>query len=196
MIKRLFPLVLMTFLAVLAGCAAREELVAKSAAVPAGVDLSGQWQLRADDQDTVRRIDAAELKAAGGEQGTILVPRKRPSRAERKSASGAQVHVFLETGKSLKLTQTEFGLFVSFDRAIVEEYRFGEKRTVNVGPVMADRVSGWEGQHYVIVTRDKDGAVLTETYRLDAEGDGMIRTITISHDGENQLDVNQVFERL
>jgi hypothetical protein len=104
------------------------------------------------------------------------------------------VHVFLEYGESLKLTQTEHGLFVSFDRAIVEEYRFGEQRMVSVGPIVAERVSGWENGAYVIVTRGKEGAMLFESYRLDAD-DVMIRTVRIVDDGETTLDVLQEFDR-
>jgi len=105
------------------------------------------------------------------------------------------VHVFLEIGSSLKITQTPHALFISFDRAIVEEYRFGEKREISVGPVLADRVSGWEGNSYIIETLDQDGAKLIETYRL-ADGDRrMFRTILIIQNGQSQVDVEQIFDR-
>ena len=109
--------------------------------------------------------------------------------------AGQTVHMFLETGTKLKVTQTPFGLFVSFDRSIVEEYRFGEHRIVNVGPISAERVSGWENDTYVIETLDEDGALLREIYRLDDDGTVMIRTITVTNRDKTQLSVEQVFVR-
>jgi hypothetical protein len=159
---------LLASLLLIAGCAAKEELLTKSAIVPVGVDLSGTWQLRADSQESVR-------------QGL--------------RSDSAAVNVFLETGDSLKLTQTDFGLFVSFDRAVVEEYRFGEKRTVNVGPIEASRVSGWEGHRYVIETLDDDGAKLIDSYGLTPDGGEMLRAFKIVNGGSVEVDVKQVFDR-
>ncbi|MEJ2128567.1 MAG: hypothetical protein P8X81_06940 [Woeseiaceae bacterium] len=184
------PGVLATFL-VVAACAAPDPLPPKSAAVPAGVDLTGLWTLREDSLNTNERIADAERRAAGA--GESLIPKGSQNRS-RRTSDDSQVHVFLESGESLKLTQTEHGLFVSFDRAVVEEYRFGEQRTVNVGPIAADRVSGWEDGAYAIETRDKEGDMLFETYRLDS-ADTMIRTVRIVDDGETTLNVRQVFDR-
>ena len=178
---------------VLSSCAGREPLPAKSGTVPAGVDLSGRWQLRDDSQATNQAISDIEREAAGAGEG--LIPKSTRKTSSRKKSDDTQVHVFLETGEALKITQVEHGLFVSFDRAIVEEYRFGEQRMANVGPVVADRVSGWENGAYVIETRDKEGAMLIETYRLDGQ-DVMIRTIRIVHDDKSKLDVQQVFDRV
>ncbi len=193
MINRSVLTLLITALAILSACVAREELVAKSATVPAGIDLSGLWQLHVDSQDTVKRISEAERKAAGSGDNSILKPDRR---SKGSSSKGTFVHVFLETGKSLKVTQNDFGLFISFDRAIVEEYRFGEKRSISVGPILADRVSGWQGNSYVIETLDEDGAKLTETYRLDDDGSKLIRTILIVHRDAGLLDLQQVFDRV
>jgi hypothetical protein len=178
----------------LSGCATREELIAKSAAVPAGVDLSGQWQLRASSRDSVKRIEDAELKAAGGAEGIRLASSKS-QQSRRRSTDGSLVHVFLETGDALKITQTEYGLFISFDRAIVEEYRFGEKRQISVGEIQADRVSGWQNNHYVIETLDMDEAKLVETYSLDEGDQTLRRTIVIIDNNTRQLDITQVFDR-
>jgi hypothetical protein len=177
---------------VLSSCAGREPLPAKSGTVPAGVDLSGRWQLRADSREANRAISDIEREASGADEG--LIPKRNRTTSSRKKNVDTQVHVFLETGEVLKITQVERGLFVSFDRAIVEEYRFGEQRMANVGPVVADRVSGWENGAYVIETRGKEGAMLIETYRLDGK-DVMIRTIRIIHNDKSKLDVRQVFDR-
>jgi len=196
MINRLFLTIVISLFAILSGCAAREELIAKSAAVPTGIDLSGQWQLHADSQGTVKRISEAELEAAGGKESILLDPERKSQKSRQRSTAGTLVHVFLETGSSLKVTQTLHALFISFDRAVVEEYRFGEKREINVGPVMADRVSGWDGNSYIIETLDKDGAKLIETYRLSDGGEQMFRTILVIHNSQSQVDVEQVFDRL
>jgi hypothetical protein len=181
-------------LLLLGGCASREELIAKSAVTPAGVNLSGQWQLRAASRDTVARIKDAELKAAGGAEGIRLVQTSQ-QRSRRRSTEGSLVHVFLEMGDALKITQTDFGLFISFDRAIVEEYRFGEKRRISVGEIQADRVSGWENNTYIIETLDMDEARLVETYSLDDHGQTLRRKIVVIDDDERQVDVTQVFDR-
>lgn len=182
-------------LVLVAGCAGREELVAKSSVTPQGVDLSGLWSLRPENRDSMRRITEAGRKAAGS--GPAIVP---PRRAEKQASlkrpvDGSPVYVFLETGSTLKVTQTDFGLFISFDRAIVEEYRFGEKREISVGPFVADRVSGWEEDVYVIETLDEDNAKLIETYRLNTNDDSLVRTIMIVRKGEASLDIEQVFDR-
>ena len=150
-----------------AGCSGRELLIAKPAAVPAGVNLSGQWLLR-DTSGTTQRAARETL-----------------------------VYAFYESGKSVKVTQTETGLFISFDRSVVEEYRFGENRAVSVGEISADRVSGWEGDAYVIETLDKDGTKLTDSYRVDSETDVLTRTSVIrTKNDTRQLSLQQVFDRV
>lgn len=175
--------------ALLGACSTQAPLPPKSATVPTGMDLSGQWRLRADSQQSARQITDAERRVTGADES--LVSGRKVS---QRRSSDVQVHVFLETGEDLKLTQTEHGLFVSFNRSVVEEYRFGEQRTVRVGPVEADRVSGWENGAYVIETRDKEGAMLIESYRIDASG-SMIRAIRIVHQGRDELNVKQEFDR-
>lgn len=182
-------------LLLVAGCASREELVAKSAATPAGVDLSGLWSLRPENSDTMRRITEAGRDAAGGRQAIVPSRKAGKQASSEAGADGASVYVFLETGSALKVTQTAFGLFISFDRSVVEEYRFGEKRQISVGPIVAERVSGWEGDGYVIETLDQDGAKLIETYRRNASNDSLVRTILIVKKGNAYLDVEQVFDR-
>jgi hypothetical protein len=96
----------------------------------------------------------------------------------------------------LKITQTPHGLFVSFDRSVVEEYRFREHRLVNVGPIEADRASGWQDGRYVIQTLDSEGALLQETYALEAEGEVLVRTVSVIYNNEEILSLRQAFDRL
>lgn len=192
--KRFATVVVAVSFAFIAGCAAKEVLVAKSA-VAAGNDLTGQWQLREDGQAAAKRIRDAEFAAAGGNEPLVPMENRYSGQSTRGAGGGASVHVFLETGRSLKITQTDYGLFVSFDRAVVEEYRFGENREVRVGPILADRVSGWEGSAYVIETLDDNGAKLVEAYQLQDGGSSLLRKIKIVDKNVTQLSVDQIFDR-
>lgn len=107
----------------------------------------------------------------------------------------ALVRVFLEFGEVLKITQTDHGLFVSFDRAIVEEYRFGEQRRISVGPIEAQRSSGWEGRSYVVETLDNENVRLTERLQLDAKNDVLLRIIEIRRGERSLFRQQQVFAR-
>lgn len=186
-------LALIAFLAIAqVGCAGKEILQQRSAAAPGGMDLSGRWTLREDSRGTNRRLDEAEHAAAGGSDS--IFETERDSRSRRRRAS--LVHVFLESGRDLKITQTDDGLFISFDRAIVEEYRFGEYRSVRVGPVEADRSSGWEQGAYVIETLDDKGSKLYERYQLENSGHLLERQITIFRKGEVELSLVQKFDRV
>lgn len=176
----------------LAACSAREVLVPRSRTAPAGVDLTGLWRLQTEGSN--ERLSNAERRAAN--DGGISIPSpSREQRSQPRANRDSLVHVFLETGAMLKITQTEYGLFISFDRAVVEEYRFGENRLVNVGPVEADRVSGWEGSDYVIETLDMDNNKLVERYALQGDGDVLVRRVSIYRKGELDLSVVQRYER-
>ena len=177
------------FLLFLAACAQPPTLDSKSPVVPQGVDLTGQWVLRDESADTMRQIKEDEQGALGG--GRI-----KDIRRASNSKKGTLLHVFLETGTRLRITQTDSGLFISFDRAIVEEYRFGENRGINVGPVVAVRASGWEDGGYIVETLGEKGNLLVERYRLEDEGQLLLRQISIFKKEELQLSVVQKFDRI
>lgn len=175
---------LVLVLTLAAACAARPELVARSGLVPAGIDLSGRWQLRGEMQ-----------VPATHEPGVRIVSDSKRRRSSRNRDEGVAVRVFLEMGASLKVTQTAHGLFVSFDRAIVEEFTFGEKRIVAVGPIEAQRVSGWEGDRFIVETMDRDGALLTESWRLGDGAATLVRDIAVTRGDREEFSVRQVFDR-
>jgi hypothetical protein len=106
------------------------------------------------------------------------------------------VHVFLEHGRRLKITQTDLAIFISFDRAVVEEFRFGENREVAVGPVVADRVSGWEGDEYVVETLDMNGMKLTERFEFGENRDTLRRTIVLRGKNRESVTLVQEFDRV
>jgi len=176
---------------VLASCAAPTELFSRSATNPAGTDLSGRWQIRTE--------SGAPPARAGQQQQTIQMPRRSSSQrqhTERRQprSEGSDVWIFIETGKALRITQTRDGLFISFDRSVVEEFTFGENRTVSVGPIEAQRVSGWVGPELIVETLDEEGNLLTEVWALDEGGSVLVRDISVTK-GETQLyTVRQVFD--
>lgn len=178
-----------------AGCAARPELQPKSAAVPAGIDFSGQWQLRTESGQPPQRRELGEPGIrVPPEMSTRRQQRQSPSRTSGSRATAA-VSIFLENGESLKITQTESGLFISFDRAIVEEYRFGENRVISVGPIEAQRVSGWQGDRFVIETLDDAGALLAESWELTSDGNVLLRTVSLAQKDKAVYSTAQRFDK-
>ena len=93
------------------------------------------------------------------------------------------------------MTQTEHGLFISFDRSVVEEFRFGENRLVSVGEVEAQRVTGWEGKQLVVETLDRNGMKLTERFQLTNSGDTLHRQITLRSKKLEEETIVQEFDR-
>jgi hypothetical protein len=188
------------FVCLLFACASREILTPKSGAAPAGLDLSGTWRLRQDASAGQRRIDEAIRRTDGVDDRIILRPPDRqdgryPTQSRPQRNAGGLVHVFLENGTTLKVTQTADGLFLSFDRAVVVEYRFGESREVSIGPVIADRVSGWEGREYVAETLDQNSMKLTERFAL-INHHTLQRKIVLRGKNKEQETVVQTFDRI
>ena len=179
-----------------AACGSREVLQGRPANVPVDVDLSGNWLIRPDQSDGWRRLREA-IRATDGIRDRDMYRTQAPGRrgSSNGRAKGGLVFVFLETGESLKVTQTADGLFISFDRAVVEEFRFGENRMVTVGQVEGQRVTGWVDDTLVVETLDRNSMKLTERFRLTEGGDVLERTIVLrSRQGDVET-VRQVFDR-
>jgi len=179
----------MSFL-LLGGCGSSPTLESKSRVVPAGVDLSGNWSLRQGDS-------ALAPGQVGDPEESILLNSKsqRQQRSGGSRTSGASVHVFLELGRSLKITQTPYSLFISYDRSVVEEYTFGENRVISIGPIEAVRVSGWDAESFVVETLDQSSTILFETWSLQEDGAFLVRDIRISRDDKDSFVRRQVFDR-
>ena len=172
----------------LAGCSAAPALISKSAIVPTGVNLSGNWQIR-DGAATMRLPESAD-----SDLHSILTGRQSRTRSSQRS-SGMAAQVFLQFGQSLKITQTDHGLFISYDRSVVREFTFGENRLVTVGPIEARRVSGWEDNTFVVETLDTDGTTLFEHWHLDGAGDVLVRDIRMQKGGKEKFSLTQLFDR-
>jgi len=175
-------------LLLLAACAAKPVLQSRSALVPGAVDFSGFWRIRDD-----HGIAGA---SSGHAVRDRLIPTGRSSRSHGHSGgSKVSVQVFLEYGELLKITQTDFGIFISYDRSVVEEFTFGENRLEKIGPIEAQRVSGWDGRLFVVETLDKGGTKLFESWRLENDNTVLIRDIRISKGEKETFSQRQVFER-
>ena len=177
-------------------CGTPEVLLPRSATVPAGVDLSGQWQMRPESRRGQPRINEAINRTDGVDNQTIM--REMMNRQRRGSSGetkGGLVGIFLKTGDALKITQTEHGIFISFDRSVTREYRFGENRPINIGQADAIRVSGWESNDYVIETLGEKGMKLTDRYSLSADRRRLTRQITLRSKIMEEVTIAQEFDR-
>ena len=112
----------------LAACGSKELLEPRDGTVPAGVDFTGNWQMRAiSPEDRRRMTEAIRQVGAEGEQqqfeesvrGSTSTTQTRSRSRRNRSVGRGLVYVFLEQGRALKITQTEHGLFIRFDRSIV-----------------------------------------------------------------------------
>ena len=196
---RSLPLIAVFAALLLAGCASRERLQTISPRNVQNTDLSGLWSLRGDPGPINARIQRAIRDTDGIRQEQIVQRAKNNAGNARRSsgrARGGLVHVFFENGENLKITQTNSALFISFDRAIVEEYLFGENRLVRVGQAEAQRVSGWVDGDYVIETLDRSGMKLTERYQLAVNGQSLTRRITFRSRAKESVTIMQVFARV
>jgi hypothetical protein len=178
---------ILSFCLLLSACVAPAVLEPPPTAIPAGIDLTGYW--------TLRQIENRDRQAPQPEE--LIIPRAQRATIDRsrKSLPGSAARVFLESGKQLKVTQAESALFVSFDRSVVEEYRFGVLREVSVGPIKAQRSAGWVGDRLVVKTLDEDGALLTETWRLQDQGSALVRQIELMHKDRLLMSATQLFDR-
>ncbi len=183
---RLNSFALLIVLSTMAACASKEVLqpLAYGSVAPDGVDFSGTWVIRENESDGHRSINRA-VSQAGGSKG----------RSSKGKAAAGQVQVFLETGRLLKITQTADGFFVSIDRSVVEEFRFGENRMINVGEIKAQRVSGWDGPVYTVQTLDEKGMKMIDRYWLGDSKDVLLREITFRGRNKDEATVMQYFDR-
>jgi len=181
-------------------CGHNEVLTPFSATPPPGVDFSGTWDIREDDsasqRSIIRAIDETDGVKSTSPAGRDSEMRGKTRQSSRKGRSiSGMAHVFLETGRRLKITQTQHGFFVSIDRSVVEEFRFGEQRIVSVGEIEAQRASGWEGDAYVVETLDKKGMKLIERFWLSEDKNTLNREITFRSRKRETATVTQFFDR-
>lgn len=177
----------------LCGCGSREVLEPRPAVNASGTSIAGNWQRREKAGDIGRQLNQA-IRETAGIARRVIVPldneRRRPQRSK-----GGLAHVFLKDGNNLKITQTPYGIFISFDRSVVEEYRFGENRIITMGQVEAQRVSGWDGDDYVVETLDRNGMKVTERFSPARDGRTLTREIVLRSKNKQEVVVTETFSR-
>lgn len=173
------------------GCAGNVlVLETKSPTTPPGIDLSGRWTLQAESRRP------GQDNVTSGEELILMTRTQRRRHTTRDGGrSGASAHVFLEFGEALKVTQTPYSMFISYDRSVVEEYTFGENRAVSIGPIEARRVSGWEDNAFVVETLDDSKTTLFETWHLESNGAVLVRDIRISKNEEDSFVRRELYDR-
>lgn len=181
-------LLLSALTTIMLGCSSQEVLEPLPANSANAVDFSGNWTLLSDSAAERKIIDAAISGAVRGNNS-----RRRSGSGN--GGNGGLVQVFLETGSELKITQTDEGMFLSFDRSVVEEYRFGENRMISVGAIDAQRVSGWVDDRYVVRSLDKNGMQLTETIWLAGSGNILYREFLFRDDKNREVTAGQTYQR-
>ena len=77
----------------------------------------------------------------------------------------------------------------------MEEFRFGEHRVVSVGEIQAERVSGWQGDEYIVETLDDSGMKLTERFWVSEDGNLLNREITFRSNKNEERALLQLFDR-
>jgi len=173
----------------LSSCSTQATLSTKNAIAPTGVDLSGRWLVRAD--------PGAAGSSMTGDGHVSGIPSARKRRHHRATDSdGETALIFLEYGTSLKITQTPGGLFISYDRSVVEEYRFGENRMIHIGPIEAQRASGWDDTSFVVETLDDSGTTLFEAWHLEDNGNLLVRDIRLYKGDKDRMVRRQLYDRL
>jgi len=185
----------------ISGCAGPQELLQPISPVQVDeIDLAGTWIMLDDVNTMENRIQQAVRQTDGVDESELLrgmmsSSNQDPRRRRRRGSVGGLVHVFLENARRLRISQTDAGLFIAFDRSIVEEYRYGEMRRVSKGGAVAQRASGWEPGGYRIETLGEEGMKLTERYMLQRGGDELVREIVLRSAELDEVTIVQTFER-
>ncbi len=165
---RLLTIVCLTLLA---GCASSLKLPSPSGAFPSEIEFEGDW----------RRVESREEDQM--EPDRLNLPTSREATSRRTSGPrakpGRKVRAFLEYGRQLRVTQLDTAVLISFDRSIVREYRYGEHRMTNVGPIVAERTTGFNGDVLEITTLDDAGGLMKESWRVRRNGRQLERRVTI-----------------
>jgi len=94
------PINLLAVALILSGCAAPEVLEPRSAAVPQGVDLSGNWKIRSNNAADQRRLESAIRNTDSVRDDELFrKPERQTATQSRRSRQGrvrgGLVYVFL-----------------------------------------------------------------------------------------------------
>jgi hypothetical protein len=98
-------------------------------------------------------------------------------------------------GQWLKIQQSDTEVRI-VNAAHSRTYTPGEKSVVSVTSGVADQLSGWSGQTYVVYLKPQIGPSVEEQYALSADGRQLIVKIEVASEGRNKaMKVTRVYDR-
>ena len=184
-------------LILLTACASNEVLNKLPIKAEAEIDISGRWVFVGDYQSNQKKIDKAIDQSSGiiyRRIKTTGVFTETQNASSKKNAWGVS-HLFFKNAKILRITQTDYALYIDFNRSIVEEYNFGELKKITIGNVNASRSSGWNGTQYQIDTLDNHGMKITEKYTISDDMNILTRSIVFRDKSLHDTKIIQNFKR-
>ncbi len=191
-----YIIILTTLFTILNGCATSEMPNEYKRVNNKIIDLNGYWEYIGNYNEKKEQIASAIKISSGVVYQAIKTTGVFNGKSEekvRKNSRGV-AHLFFEDSKKIQITQTNYSLFVNFDRSIVEEYSFGELKKIQLGNVFAMRSSGWVGNSYIIETLDSYGMKITEKYRLTLNSN-LERVIIFRDNKMNETKIMQLYHK-
>lgn len=192
-----FSFLFLFFIFLLSSCASIEELDKYSNKNTSKTDLNGSWEFIGNFEDNKKSIASAVKKTNDVIYQSIKTTGvfDRNNLSKVKPNSRGVAHLFFENTKKIKITQTNYSLFINFNRSIVEEYSFGEVKKITLGNVIARRSSGWVNNSYRIETLDDYGMKITEEYKLTGSSNNLERMLIFRDRDLNEIRILQIYQK-
>ena len=192
-----FSFLFLFFIFLLSSCASIEELDKYSNKNTSKTDLNGSWEFIGNFEDNKKSIASAVKKTSDVIYQSIKTTGvfDRNNLSKVKPNSRGVAHLFFENSKKIKITQTNYSLFINFNRSIVEEYSFGEVKKITLGNVIARRSSGWVNNSYRIETLDDYGMKITEEYKLTGSSNNLERMLIFRDRDLNEIRILQIYQK-
>jgi|TARA_B100001094_G_scaffold329_1_gene321 hypothetical protein len=189
-------IMIFTLFMILNGCATPETPNKFGLLENSAINMNGYWEYIGDYNENEKQIISAIKDSSGVVYRAIKttgVFDGKSNEKVRKNSRGV-AHLFFENSKKIQITQTNYSIFINFDRSIVEEYSFGELKKIQLGNVSAMRSSGWVDKSYFIETLDAYGMKITEKYSLTANNN-LERIIIFRDNKMNDVKIEQLYRK-
>ena len=182
----------------LAGC----SLTGSGSRVPAGVDLSGQWQLNGERSDSIEALITSvknELdppprrngSAAGSDQSGRIVSRRDEFYGPPRTR---ELLALLKQPTAFSLAQSPRSLTMkSIDGTT--EFVFGESAVVSLPDGVGDRYCGWTGSQFAVSIRAVDGRKVQYLLGLSQDRAQLQLTTTVSGGGLPSVTLKRSYDR-
>jgi len=168
-----------------------------SAETPAGVNLSGNWQLdhaaSDDPQKTlasmraqVQKLTQRSREATEARTGMATpdpdapdsrgAPRRDPV---RRSPMAHVIIALLTRGDYLTIRQTPSQVVLDYG-GLERSYTPGERSVVSAEGGVGDQTAGWKGREFIITVKGQMGVTVTESYTLSEDGKQLIMKLHLA----------------